>query len=66
MDHHPELHVNKKDASYRAHRGLTYGTQRQRKESMENSQRASTIAPNNPVARAGLGRGQGGVGSLFN
>ena len=33
---------------------------------MENYQRATSLEPGQPVARQGLGRVQGGVGSLFN
>ncbi len=65
-DYNAALNVNAKDATSWAYRGLAYEKQGQRKEAMENYQRASTIDPNNTVARAGLGRVQGGVGSLFN
>ena len=65
-DYNAALNVNNKDATSWAYRGLAYEKSGQRKEAMENYQRASVIDPNNSVARAGLGRVQGGVGSLFN
>jgi cytochrome c-type biogenesis protein CcmH/NrfG len=33
---------------------------------MESYQRAAQLDPGNPIAKQGLGRVQGGVGSLFN
>ena len=54
------------DNSWSCSSSFIYCVQGQRKEAMENYQRASTNDPNNTVARAGLGRVQGGVGSLFN
>ncbi len=58
--------MNNKDATSWAYRGLAYEKSGQRKEAMENYQRAAGIDPNNAVAKSGLGRLQGGLGSVFN
>ncbi|WP_289015863.1 tetratricopeptide repeat protein, partial [uncultured Methylobacterium sp.] len=65
-DYNAALNVNNKDATSWAYRGLAYEKSNRRKEAMENYQRAAGIDPNNAVAKQGLSRVQGGVGSLFN
>ncbi|WP_163602461.1 tetratricopeptide repeat protein, partial [Klebsiella pneumoniae] len=65
-DYNAALNVNNKDATSWAYRGLAYEKSNRRKEAMESYQRAAQIDPGNPVAKQGLGRVSGGMGSLFN
>jgi tetratricopeptide (TPR) repeat protein len=65
-DYNAALNVNNKDATSWAYRGLAYEKSNRKKEAVESYQRAAQIEPGNPVAKQGLGRVQGGVGSLFN
>ena len=63
-DFNAALNVNNKDADSWANRGLAYERSNRRQEAIESYTRATSIDPNNPTARQGLGRLQGGVASL--